>query len=349
MQEFRINRVFSFLILMIAIFGLILIHRIYPESPKDETDYLIIVIYSMQALFAGAALYSYFSIRLLVSSQGVQLVDRWFDAISYKLDWWDIESVLNVSNPVNKQSIFFFYNSESKVLKQLNPHFFEPLEGSQYAQPFSWKERFFGSSQPTSLERAINKYADKKVEEAEMSDIRGLIKNSSADLGKEAQFMAFSSIIMFIIGWLLLLWGSSKHMLGDDTIYKLSGIFVLLFLVAFNLLPKKNKFSNTIISSLFAACATWLIIQCLHFYTLKSTPLREVKYYLVESKSESQIWQANGFPDIKIYADPGNLALDEIGVQQTIQLHSGPMQFYDVPREQVNKLLKKSQNRSLIK
>jgi len=342
MQEFKVNRQFTFSFILI---GLTLFIASWVFNVKFETaklDIFHFIFYGFSALFLAIGAYSFYFIRLFVSEIGVRLEDSYLGWLSFEFSWQEVDPVMTFSNPLNKRTHFFFYSHQRKLLKSLNPMLFETVDGKQYSQAFGLKEKIFGSKEATVLEQAIRQHAN-EIRDVTQTEIRTLVKGSSADLGKEAALLAGASTIMFAIGVVLLILGNSKHLLMPTAHYTIGAVSVLAAIVAIKLLPSEKKLANYLIVPLFSACCTWLFVQCMHFYILQTTEAQAKNYRLSESLNVYQIWQSESLPDIAVNADPGNLAYEEIGSSRLISIHVGPLGFYDISREEVNKLLKKNQ------
>lgn len=343
MQEFKMSRQFtlSFILIGFTFFFVSLLFFTQFESAKIDIFHFL--FFGMSAITVAIGVYGNYFIRLFISETGISLEDRYFGWFSYELSWQEIDTVMTVANPLNKQIQFFFHSPQRKLLKSLNPVLFEPVDGKQYSQPVKLKERIFGSKQVTTLEQAIRKYSG-ETKTVNHTEIRTLVKDTSADLGKEAGFLAASSAIMFTAGIVLLLWGNSKHLLSSSAHNWIGFVAVLTAIIAIKLLPSEKKLTTYVITPLFSACCTWLFVQSMHFYVLQTIEPQTIQYRLFETHNVYQIWQSSELPDIELHSDPDNLAYEEQGTIQPIQLHIGPMGFYDITRNEVNKLFKKSQN-----
>lgn len=341
-QEFKVNRQFTLSIILIGFTIFIGSWIFNAKFESEKLDIFHFLFYIVSAMVLSIGVYSHYFIRLFISKAGIRLEGRYFGWLNYAFSWQEIKPVMTFANPLNKQTQFFFYSPQLKLLKGINPILFEPIGGKQYSESFSFKEKVFGSKQATALERVIRQYAG-ETKAMKHTEIRSLVKNSSADLGKEAGFLAGVSIMMFAIGTVLLILGNSKHLILSPANYWIATVIIFSAMIAIKLIPNEKKLATFLITPLFAACCAWLFVQCMHFYVLRTTEAQVIEYRLSESQNVHQVWQAEGLPDIEVYSDPGNLVYEKIGNLRPILIHIGPMGFYDVTREEVNKLLKKSQ------
>lgn len=344
MQEFKLSR--QFIIVFIFI-GFTIFFSGWSFNTKFESEKLDIfhfLFYGMSAIVFAITAYGHWFIRLFVSEVGVRLEDRYFDWLSYDFSWQEVDQVMTVANPMNQQTQFFIYSPKQKLLKGINPILFEPINGKQYSQPISFKEKLFGSKQTTALEKAIRQYGG-ETKAMKQPEIRALMVDSSADLGKEAGFLAGVSLMMFAVGIVLLMWGNSKHLLSSPANYWIAIVILFATIIAIKILPNEKKLVIYIITPLFAGCFAWLFVQSMHFYILRTTEPQVIHYRLSESQNVYQVWQADGFPDVEVHSDPGNLTYQEIGSWQPILMHIGPIGFYDITRGEVNKFFKVNQNR----
>ncbi len=347
MQEFKVSRQYIqvFLLFGVGMFGASLLFFFAFESAK--IDIFHIVFFGLSVLIASIGAFGYWSLYLTISPEGIRMEDRWLGWLSYELSWSEVQPVMTIWNQLNKQTLFYFYAPESRMLKSLNPTLFEPVEGEQYLMPLTVKERIFGAKQPSAIERAVKQYAGETIA-VDFAHIRSLAKNSSADLGKEAAVLAGASTILFAIGTVLLIWGGSKHLLAPNAYFWIGLASLSAAVIAIRVLPSDNKLAVALIAPLFAGCCAWFVVQSVHFYTLNYTEPQNFDYRLVESSPIFQVWQAQGMPDIDVYSDPDNLAYEEVGIIRTVQFHVGPLGFYDVSRAEVNQLFIKNQDVGLF-
>jgi len=342
MQEFKISRHFTLCFIGIGLIMLVSAVLFFNKFESAKIDIFHYLFLGMPLITIAIGLYGKWFIRLYISDIGVRLEDRYFGWLSYEFSWQEVEQTMTIANPLNKQVQFFFHVPQRNLLKSLNPLLFDPVDDKQYLKPLSFKERFFGSKQTTALERAIRQYSG-ETKVVKHTEIRALMKQSSMDLGKEAGFLAGASLVMFAVGITLLIWGNSKHLLLSPAYYWIGVVAIFAAFLAIKLLPSDKKLTIYIITPLFAGCCAWLFVQCMHFYVLHTIEPEIKQYRLSETQNIYQLWRAPGLPDIEIHADPGNLLHEKEGTIQAFNLYVGPMGFYDITRDEVNKLFKKSQ------
>jgi len=343
MREFKIGRQFLLALFLIGIVMLISSIWFVFEFESVGVDIFNILHFGFALLPISISVYLYLYVRLFVSENGIRLEANFLNWMNYELTWEEIESVLIFTNPLNKQAQFFLYSSKLKMLKGLNPVLFEPVEGGQFSKPLTLKERILGSKKTTVLEGLIRQYAQ-NIKPVKQSELRSMLKDTSDDLGKEAAFFATLSLLAFGLGIAFLFLGDSKHLLSQNAYFWIGLVTILTSLIAIKVLPKDKKLAVFFITPLFAGCCAWLFVQSIHLINLKNTEAKDIEYRLVESQNVYQVWQASGYPEIEIHSDPGNLAYEDEGRVQIIKLHIGPIGFYDIPREEVNALLKSKQS-----
>ena len=343
MREFKIGSQFLLALFLIGIVMLISSIWFVFEFESAGVDIFNVLHFGFALLPISISVYLYLYVRLFVSENSIRLEANFLNWMNYELTWEEIESVMVFINPLNKQAQFFLYSSKLKMLKGLNPILFEPVEGGQFSKPLTWKERILGSKKTTELEDLIRVHAP-NIKSVKQSELRSLMKGTSDDLGKEAAVFAALSLLAFGLGVAFLFLGNSKHLLSQNACFWIGLVAILTSLIAIKLLPKDKKLAIFFITPLFAGCCTWFFVQSIHLFTLNNTEAISIEYRLVESQNVYQIWQALGYPDIEIHSDPGNLAYEDEGSIQLIKLHIGPIGFYDIPREEVNALLKSKQS-----
>lgn len=342
MQEFKISRHFTLCFIGIGLSMFVSALLFFNKFESAKIDIFHYLFLGLPLITIAIGIYGKWFIRLYISDIGIRLEDSYFGWLSYEFSWQEVEQVMTIANPMNKQVQFFFHVPQRNLLKSLNPLLFDPVDGKQYSKPLSFKERLFGSKQTTALERAIRQYSG-ETKAVKQTDVRALMKQSSMDLGKEAGFLAGASLVMFTVGIVLLIWGNSKHLLLSPSYYWIGIVAIFALFLAIKILPSDKKMTIYTITPLFAGCGAWLFVQCMHFYVLHTTEPEIKQYRLSETQNVYQLWQAPGLPDIEVHADPGNLIHEKEGTIQAFKLHIGPMGFYDVTRNEVNKLFKKNQ------
>ena len=192
--------------------------------------------FGLALLPISISVYLYRCVRLFVSENGIRLEANFLNWMNYELTWEEIESVMVFTNPLNKQIQFFLYSSKLKIFKGLNPIFFEPVEGDQYSESLTWKERILGSKKTTALEELIRLHAQ-KIKPATQSELRSMMRDTSDDLGKEAAAFAALSVLAFGLGIVFLLLGNSKHLLQQSAYLWIGLVAILASLIAIKLLP----------------------------------------------------------------------------------------------------------------